>query len=395
MATKLNLLIEQGASFSQQIFLSDDNDDPLIIANTTTATGKLSKHPSSSNVYMFDTALSNGELIISMPSDRTANIAPGDYRWNIDLHNREIGVYDPKPSNNSPHTAGARTTYTRNAAQWANCANVAATWYETNAGINGYYMWFYVTNANGTPTDGAWGNEFNISFTAKPAGRSIFLLDVVSASIDGGRSFRINLELGTIESVNSSISQTLASGYKNKGKIVNTSITPTISRKFGIWENNFDTCGSVWGFSANLAGTVAVQSSNTIVVGTGTQFETDFAPGGWIAIWSNSTSYSEKFIMEIANNTHLTLDTGPSFSNTAAKYRESQLQDWFDISITLDFELPNNYAITQYFWLCGNDGNWIHTGNSGLGIHMTDPIISKTGTVTRLVEGNVTITADV
>lgn len=71
--------------------------------------------------------------------------------------------------------------------------------------------------------------------------------------------------------------------------------------------------------TANLAGTLAVSSSSANVVGTSTTF-TSYIPGQSIVVSQGGVNDVLK-IKDIANDTFLTLDAYPAFSNTAIGYK--------------------------------------------------------------------------
>lgn len=86
MATKANLVLDQGTTFSSTIELLDENDEALDIT-AYTARGQIRKHYSSSNAVNFTTALSNGSLVISLTATQTANIVAGRYVYDLELVN--------------------------------------------------------------------------------------------------------------------------------------------------------------------------------------------------------------------------------------------------------------------------------------------------------------------
>lgn len=64
---------------------------------------------------------------------------------------------------------------------------------------------------------------------------------------------------------------------------------------------------------ANSVGTVTVNTTSTTVVGSGTNFQSRFEVGDFIAVWSNTTSYEVRQIASIASNTSLTINE-PEFT---------------------------------------------------------------------------------
>jgi len=68
--------------------------------------------------------------------------------------------------------------------------------------------------------------------------------------------------------------------------------------------------------------TVSTNSSSANIVGTNTVFSTTFAPSDLIVLRS-ATNYNVRAIKAITNNTFMTLEDPPSFSNTTAKYQDT------------------------------------------------------------------------
>jgi len=84
MATKANIVIDQGSTFASSIDILDDNDEPVVL-NNYTARGQIRKHYSSTNSVSFTTTLSNGSLVISLTAAQTANIVAGRYVYDLEL----------------------------------------------------------------------------------------------------------------------------------------------------------------------------------------------------------------------------------------------------------------------------------------------------------------------
>lgn len=90
MTAKLNLIVDQGSSFYQEINLFDQNGDKLVVnvANGDpiyNAASQMRKSYQASNSVTFDTALSNGMLVISLEANDTVNIVSGRYVYSTDL----------------------------------------------------------------------------------------------------------------------------------------------------------------------------------------------------------------------------------------------------------------------------------------------------------------------
>lgn len=84
MATKANLVIDQGSTFASSIDILDENDEPVVLTNYS-ARGQIRKHYSSTNSVSFTTTLSNGSLIISLTANQTANMVSGRYVYDLEL----------------------------------------------------------------------------------------------------------------------------------------------------------------------------------------------------------------------------------------------------------------------------------------------------------------------
>jgi len=86
MATKANIVIDQGTTFSTTINLTDDDDAPI---NLTGYIGrsKMKKHYTSSNSYSFAVSVggSTGVLTLSLSATQTSNIVPGRYVYDVEL----------------------------------------------------------------------------------------------------------------------------------------------------------------------------------------------------------------------------------------------------------------------------------------------------------------------
>jgi len=86
MATKANIIIDQGTTFSTIINLTDDNGDPI---NLTGYTGdaEMRKHYTSSNSQSFSINLggTSGTVTLSLTATQTANLTPGRYVYDVEV----------------------------------------------------------------------------------------------------------------------------------------------------------------------------------------------------------------------------------------------------------------------------------------------------------------------
>ena len=86
MATKANIIIDQGTTFSTVINLADDNGDPIDLTGYT-GDSEMRKHYSSSNSQSFTVSLggANGTVTLSLTSTQTANLVAGRYVYDVEL----------------------------------------------------------------------------------------------------------------------------------------------------------------------------------------------------------------------------------------------------------------------------------------------------------------------
>lgn len=86
MATKVNLIIDQGTTFSKSIDLKDANNNPLDVTDYESR-GQLRKHYLSSNSISFSTSLTEGQLTISLTANQTSSIVSGRHVYDVELIN--------------------------------------------------------------------------------------------------------------------------------------------------------------------------------------------------------------------------------------------------------------------------------------------------------------------
>jgi hypothetical protein len=84
MSDKINLLMDQAATFSQEIDLLDDNNDPLVTTGYS-ANASMKKSYQAANVIYFDCSLDIGKVVLSMDASNTAAIVPGRYVYDVIL----------------------------------------------------------------------------------------------------------------------------------------------------------------------------------------------------------------------------------------------------------------------------------------------------------------------
>jgi hypothetical protein len=86
MATKANLVIDQGATFSADLNLTDENGDILELSGYT-ANSQMRKWYTSSNSTTFTTAInvSTGIITLSLSANQTANVTAGRYVYDVEI----------------------------------------------------------------------------------------------------------------------------------------------------------------------------------------------------------------------------------------------------------------------------------------------------------------------
>ena len=84
MATKANITIDQGTTFSTDIVLTDENGDPINLS-AYTATGQLRQWYGSLNATSFSISSNStsGTLTLGLSSANTINLTPGRYVFDV------------------------------------------------------------------------------------------------------------------------------------------------------------------------------------------------------------------------------------------------------------------------------------------------------------------------
>jgi hypothetical protein len=92
MATKANLVIDQGSTFSTDISLQDENGDPLVL-NGYTANSQMRKWYTSLNPTATFTTNVNaiaGIITLSLTSNETSVISSGRYVYDVEIDNDTV-----------------------------------------------------------------------------------------------------------------------------------------------------------------------------------------------------------------------------------------------------------------------------------------------------------------
>ena len=85
MAIKANLLIDQGATFSTRLSITDASGQNINLTGYSAA-AQLRKHYSSSNSVSFDTSLTTtGYVTLALSANTTSGLAAGRYVYDVEL----------------------------------------------------------------------------------------------------------------------------------------------------------------------------------------------------------------------------------------------------------------------------------------------------------------------
>jgi len=82
MATKANIVVDQGTTFNTQISLTDDAGNPLDLTGYT-GESQIRKWYTSSNSTSFSVSLSTGVVNLSLDANTTSSLAAGRYVYDV------------------------------------------------------------------------------------------------------------------------------------------------------------------------------------------------------------------------------------------------------------------------------------------------------------------------
>lgn len=88
MATKANLVIDQGSTFSTDLSLRDDNGDMIDLVGYT-ANSQIRKWYTSTNASATFTSLINvesGVISLTLSANQTANLTAGRYVYDVEIN---------------------------------------------------------------------------------------------------------------------------------------------------------------------------------------------------------------------------------------------------------------------------------------------------------------------
>jgi len=85
MATKVNLVVDQGTTFITSVTFNDESGNAINFS-TYTGAAQLRKHFTSSNSTSFSVTLSNtGVITLSLTANQTSNLVAGRYVYDLEV----------------------------------------------------------------------------------------------------------------------------------------------------------------------------------------------------------------------------------------------------------------------------------------------------------------------
>jgi hypothetical protein len=92
MATKSNLVIDQGSTYSVVLDLTDENGDVIDLIGYTANSQIRKWYTSSTPAATFTTSInaSSGELELSLTANQTSNLVAGRYVYDVELDNNGV-----------------------------------------------------------------------------------------------------------------------------------------------------------------------------------------------------------------------------------------------------------------------------------------------------------------
>ena len=85
MARKLNLTIDQGATYTKTVNLTDGNSSPIEISTSTGAAQMRKNYTSNSYFFFAVNTAANGALTLSMSANTTRSIPSGRYVYDVEV----------------------------------------------------------------------------------------------------------------------------------------------------------------------------------------------------------------------------------------------------------------------------------------------------------------------
>ena len=88
MATKANLVIDQGATYSVSLDIKDDDDQVIELTGYTGASQIRKHYPSSNSVpFAVSVAALDGTVQLSLTANQTGSMTAGRYVYDVELTN--------------------------------------------------------------------------------------------------------------------------------------------------------------------------------------------------------------------------------------------------------------------------------------------------------------------
>lgn len=85
MATKANILIDQGSDFTTEILLTDTNGNPLVL-NSYTANAQIRHWYTSASAVDFNISLANGTITMNLDANTTSQLTRERYVYDVVLY---------------------------------------------------------------------------------------------------------------------------------------------------------------------------------------------------------------------------------------------------------------------------------------------------------------------
>lgn len=88
MATKANLVIDQGTTFSTDLTLTDENGDALNLIGYSANSQVRKWYTSSNAAAVFATSINNvsGVVTLSLTANQTSNLVAGRYVYDVEIN---------------------------------------------------------------------------------------------------------------------------------------------------------------------------------------------------------------------------------------------------------------------------------------------------------------------
>ena len=89
MATKANLVIDQGSNFETELNLSDENGDAIALIGYTANSQIRKWYTSTSPAAVFTASINSyaGVITLSLTSEQTSNLVSGRYVYDVEINN--------------------------------------------------------------------------------------------------------------------------------------------------------------------------------------------------------------------------------------------------------------------------------------------------------------------